>query len=142
MKKDLITAHVAQAGSLLCRRLPICVPRKTSKRINNTFHERPRNHARISPCTLRLLTPALLTHSLPLVRPSRACGFAHIPFAASQAAQVSFSEEREEAAATFMVQVQCANRSEILTPAECHSAIQQATSLRYSPDSTLPLSTF
>ena len=28
------------------------------------------------------------THSLPLVRPSRACGFAHIPFAAPQAAQV------------------------------------------------------
>jgi hypothetical protein len=29
-----------------------------------------------------------LTHSLPLVRPSRACGFAHIPFGASQAPQV------------------------------------------------------
>jgi len=50
---------------------------------------------KISPCTLRLLTPALLTRSLPLARPSRACGFAHIPFAASQAAQVSFGEERE-----------------------------------------------
>jgi hypothetical protein len=29
-----------------------------------------------------------LTHSLPLARPSRASGFAQIPFAASQAAQV------------------------------------------------------
>ena len=37
---------------------------------------------------LGLLIPALLTRSLPLARPSRACGFAHIPFAASQAAQV------------------------------------------------------
>jgi hypothetical protein len=33
-----------------------------------------------------------LTHSLPLFRPSRACGFAHIPFAASQAAQVANNE--------------------------------------------------
>jgi hypothetical protein len=33
-----------------------------------------------------------LTHSLPLVRPSRACRFAPIPFAASQAAQVDSSQ--------------------------------------------------
>jgi hypothetical protein len=58
---------------------------------------------KISPCALRLLTPALLTRSLPLTRPSRACGFAHIPFAASRAAQVSFGEEREKAGATFVV---------------------------------------
>ena len=64
----------------------------------------PGKEARITPCTLRLLTPALLTRSLPLARPSRACGFAHIPFAASQTAQVSFGEERENAGATFAVQ--------------------------------------
>ncbi len=32
-----------------------------------------------------------LTRSFPLARPSRACGFARIPFAASQAAQVTLS---------------------------------------------------
>src|SRR5579871_5997556 len=69
-----------------------------------------------SPCTLRLLTPTLLTRSRPLARPSRACGFAHIPFAASQAAQVSFGEEREKAVAAFMVKGRCANFREILSP--------------------------
>ena len=36
--------------------------------------------------------PGLVTRSLPLARPSRAFGFAQIPFAASQAAQVPWGE--------------------------------------------------
>ena len=60
-----------------------------------------------------------LTHSLPLARPSRASGFAQTPFAASQTAQVdSFTN------------LNC----EIIdwsTIADCQSATQQATSLRY-----------
>ena len=64
---------------------------------------RERINAHHCPCSLRFLTPAPLTRSLPLARPSRACGFAHIPFAASQAAQVSFSEERDKAIAAFAI---------------------------------------
>ena len=69
--------------------------------------------------------PGPMTRSLPLARPSRAFAFAQWssrscqvfpiieivafatskPFAASQAAQVSFGEEREKAGATFRFKV-------------------------------------
>ena len=52
-----------------------------------------------------ILTPALLTRSLPLVRSSRACGFAHIPFAASQAAQVSTSQRRGRGTAVALFEL-------------------------------------
>src|SRR5579871_1665393 len=94
-----------------------------------------------SPCTLRLLTPTLLTRSRPLVRPSRACGFAHIPFAAPQAAQVDSSpnlHSKNHGRVFHIVHIvhidrDCPTRGIAghFEPADCQSAIQQATSLRY-----------